>query len=146
MNRQWCGWVMALSLGLGCATTPPPVDSALPEPEAAPIVADVEIGLLSVEEVHAAVRDGAFLVDARGPESFSLGHIPGAVNIPCRSELDYSKLPDDRSRLVIFYCGGPRCSASHTAALRAMELGHERVAEFKGGYPAWTGAYGAAAE
>jgi len=135
MSLAWVLWMCA-----GCATTAPAV------PEVSPVEAAPEIGLLTVEDVHREVKAGAFLVDARGPGSFEKGHIPGAVNIPCNSEMDYDRLPEDLARMVIFYCGGPRCSASNKAAHRAIARGHARVAEFKGGYPAWAASVGADAK
>ncbi|MBU3749254.1 MAG: MBL fold metallo-hydrolase [Mycobacterium sp.] len=36
---------------------------------------------MTYDEVRAAVRNGAVLVDGRGPEEFALGHLKGAVNI-----------------------------------------------------------------
>ncbi len=36
---------------------------------------------MSYDEVREAVRNGAVLVDGRGPEEFALGHLRGAVNI-----------------------------------------------------------------
>ncbi len=145
----------AISIGLaalclaamGCASTAPavPAPSATP-PAASPDAGHSDIGLFSVEEVRAAVEEGALLVDARGPQSFAKGHIPGAVNIPCNSDVGYDLLPADLARTVIFYCGGPQCSASKKAAMKALERGHQRVGEFKGGYPAWTAAYGDASK
>jgi glyoxylase-like metal-dependent hydrolase (beta-lactamase superfamily II)/rhodanese-related sulfurtransferase len=36
---------------------------------------------MSYDEVRGSVRNGAVLVDGRGPEEFALGHLKGAVNI-----------------------------------------------------------------
>ncbi|MFO0744602.1 MAG: rhodanese-like domain-containing protein [Myxococcota bacterium] len=89
-------------------------------------------------EVDAAVKSGAVLVDARGPEEFAKGHIAGAINIPAGDEAALAQLPADKATPVIFYCGGPACNASTKDAQKAKALGYQKVAEYKGGYPEWS--------
>ena len=38
-----------------------------------------------------AAEGGHQMVDARGPEDFAKGHIEGAVNIPFRKVVDWTK-------------------------------------------------------
>jgi len=48
------------------------------------------------------------LVDARPVKSYDVGHIPTAIVIPTKTmkgKMDL--LPKDKSKLLIFYCGGP---------------------------------------
>ena len=49
------------------------------------------------------------LVDARPSGGFLGGHIPTAVSLPYGAfQKQYaSVLPEDKNRLLIFYCGGP---------------------------------------
>lgn len=93
--------------------------------------------VMSWEQVEAAMAEGAVLVDARGAESFSKGHIEGAINVPAGDDAALSKLPGDTQTQLIFYCGGPACSASTKCARKAQTKGYTRVAEYKGGYPEW---------
>jgi hypothetical protein len=69
--------------------------------------------IISLEEVKALVAEGPqagvyTLVDARPPAPYLQGHIPTAQSLPYGAfEKKHAKvLPKDKSRLVIFYCGG----------------------------------------
>jgi phage shock protein E len=45
------------------------------------------------------------LIDARSPEEFDESHITGAVNVPVESvDQLLSRLPEDRSELIVVYC------------------------------------------
>lgn len=59
------------------------------------------------------------VVDARDEVHYRNGHVPGAVSIPAEdrplAEIDVTRprrllyperLPADRARLLVFYCGG----------------------------------------
>ena len=53
--------------------------------------------------------DGVMIIDSRPYKpKYVNGHIPTAVNIPF-SQFDkmVDKLPEDKTTLLIFYCGGP---------------------------------------
>jgi hypothetical protein len=49
------------------------------------------------------------LVDARPPGAYLGGHIPTAISLPFASfeESCTTTLPQDKDRLLVFYCGGP---------------------------------------
>ncbi len=48
------------------------------------------------------------IVDSRPKKAkYDKGHIPGAINIPDRKfDVFKGTLPEDKSKLVVFYCGG----------------------------------------
>jgi hydroxyacylglutathione hydrolase len=49
----------------------------------------------------------AVIIDARLPEEYLAGHIPGALNIPAeRMLLEAARLPADKATPLIFYCRG----------------------------------------
>lgn len=96
---------------------------------------------VSVEWVKKQLDDKTdmILVDARPRKpKFDRGHIPGAISIP-DTQFDQFKdqLPDDKNKLVVFYCGGFQCKLSHKSAQKAMDLGYTNVRVFSAGYPAW---------
>jgi len=62
-------------------------------------------------------------------------HIVDSLNIPL-SRLE-KMLPADHDRKLIFYCLGPKCTASPKAADLAVKLGYRNVYAFIGGLPAW---------
>jgi rhodanese-related sulfurtransferase len=52
------------------------------------------------------------------------------------------RLPEAKDTQLVFYCGGPKCSASRKGAAKAAAAGYTKVADFSGGYPAWKARYG----
>lgn len=79
------------------------------------------------------------LVDARPKQAkYDKGHIPTAISIP-DTYFDKFKdqLPEDKGKLVVFYCGGLHCKLSHKSAAKAIALGYTNVKVFAEGYPAW---------
>jgi rhodanese-related sulfurtransferase len=79
------------------------------------------------------------VVDSRPKrKKYDKGHIPGALSIPT-TQFDKFKdqLPADKSKKVVFYCGGFKCKLSHKGAQKALALGYTDVKVFSAGYPAW---------
>ena len=70
--------------------------------------------LISTEELAKLVAQGDVkgnftLVDSRPAIKFQEGHIPGAISIPFPKMAEMKdKLPQDKNRLLIFYCEGFR--------------------------------------
>jgi rhodanese-related sulfurtransferase len=89
-------------------------------------------------DLNAAIRGGEkiIIVDARSPEAYARGHIPGAVNIPHRTMSAETTGRLDRSALVVTYCDGIGCNASTKGALNMVRLGF-RVKELIGGLDWW---------
>src|SRR5215472_9631811 len=58
---------------------------------------------------------GIIVVDARTPESFAKGHVPGAINFPHRT-IDASSIHAlPRDKVIVAYCDGVFCNASTKA-------------------------------
>jgi len=76
------------------------------------------------------------VVDARSPESYAKGHIPGAVNIPHRTMSADTIANLDKTALVVTYCDGIGCNGSTKGALQMLRLGF-RVKELTGGLDWW---------
>jgi len=99
---------------------------------------------LDAAGVAALVDAGAvFVIDARSPDAFAEGHIPGAINIP------YDRLPEYLTQLqaevptdapVVCYCWSPTCDFSDQLASELGYLGYTDVRVFKGGWEEWTAA------
>jgi len=81
-------------------------------------------------------------------DSYDKQHIPGAVQfefpieemkeMPAEQQAAYAKLlGDDRGRLIVVYCGFPKCGRSHNGAVRAKKLGYTNVVRYVGGIKAW---------
>ena len=77
------------------------------------------------------------LVDARTPEEFSEGHIPGAINMDVKSaDFDAKIAQLDTSRPVAVYCRSGR--RSKLAAERMVNAGLQ-VTELADGILSWKG-------
>ena len=87
------------------------------------------------------------LVDSRPKrKKFDKGHIPTAVSLPdMYFDKEKRKLPTDKNKLLVFYCGGFKCKLSHKSAKKAIALGHTNVKVFSAGYPAWKASVGGGA-
>jgi rhodanese-related sulfurtransferase len=78
------------------------------------------------------------LIDARPKRVADKGMIPTAINI-YDSDFDkhVSKLPADKSTMLIYYCGGMECVLSDSSAEQAKKLGYTNVLTYPPGYPEW---------
>ena len=79
------------------------------------------------------------IVDARPKrKKYDKGHLPGAISIP-DTQFDKFKdqLPEDKSKMLVFYCGGLKCKLSHKSAAKAIAMGYTNVKVFTTGYPSW---------
>ncbi|MDJ0856123.1 MAG: rhodanese-like domain-containing protein [Desulfobacterales bacterium] len=96
---------------------------------------------VSVEWVKAQVDKKAdmLVVDSRPKrKKYDKGHIPGAVSIPTtKFDSMTDQLPQEKDKLLVFYCGGLKCKLSHKGAQKAIALGHTNVKVFSTGYPSW---------
>lgn len=80
-----------------------------------------------------------FLVDSRPKRAkYDKGHIESAVSIPdTHFEKMTDQLPEDKAKLLVFYCGGFNCKLSHKSADKAIAMGYSNVKVFAAGYPGW---------
>lgn len=90
-------------------------------------------------DVHHALSNGLqdfVLIDVRGEDLFSQGHIAGAVNIP-HPRLNEKRLAEfPRDTLFVVYCAGPHCNGTEKAAIRLAKLGRP-VKKMIGGVTGW---------
>jgi rhodanese-related sulfurtransferase len=127
----------------GCSTTTPttPTTATASQPAAA---ADWQFhDIVDVAYVQQYVKvpmpADVMIIDARPKRAkYDKGHIPMAVSIP-DSQFDKltDQLPEDKSTLLIFYCGGLKCKLSHKSARKAEALGYTNIKVFAEGFPAW---------
>lgn len=91
---------------------------------------------VSREDLSARLRDGLVTVlDVRPEDEFTVGHLPGALNIPLSQlERRLSEIPADRE--VVAYCRGPYCVLSFDA-VRTLRARGYMVRRLEDGYPEW---------
>jgi rhodanese-related sulfurtransferase len=86
------------------------------------------------DDVAAALADdpgSLVVIDARNPEAFAAGHVPGALNLPRPFASD--AVPDGA---LVVYCWGPGCNGAVKAALELARIGRA-AKEMLGGFEYW---------
>ena len=78
--------------------------------------------------------------DARIPEQYAAGHLPGALNLPLEDV--ERQLVAHAARLhldtpVLVYCGGADCTDALELALKLRSLGFTDLTLYPGGYAEW---------
>ncbi len=84
-------------------------------------------------------RNDVAIIDSRPMKRrFNNGHIPGAISIP-NTQFDkmVGALPKDKTKMLIFYCGGFKCPLSHKSAFKAEKLGYTNIRVYAAGFPDW---------
>jgi len=96
---------------------------------------------IAPEAAAAALQDGmTLLLDARDPEDYAAGHLPGAVNLPYNQfetqvvEVAARMFPEQR---VICYCEGGDCELSHDLARELFAMGYTNTFVLAGGLQLW---------
>lgn len=87
----------------------------------------------TIDQLAAALDQGAAVVDVREPAEFREGHVPGAINIPMR-QLSARLGELDRDRSVHMVCASGNRSSVMTDILTANGFDAINVA---GGTNAW---------
>lgn len=96
------------------------------------------VSLRQAKEAH--LSGEALFVDARDPDFYEQGHIPGAVSLPVR---DFDQIfPMLKEQLlaaprVITYCDGASCETSVELTEKLLFAGVEYVEIFTGGIQQW---------
>ncbi len=109
-------------------------------PHAVPAAAENYPAPALLAEVRTLLAAGALAVDARAPELYGAGHLPGAFSLPLAdldAELSGFRQQVPADRVVVTYCSGYGCPDSFDLALRLVQAGYRRVRVFEGGFPQW---------
>jgi rhodanese-related sulfurtransferase len=109
------------------------------ETDCSDVASDLRHGLIADPRGPSRVAGRAqrvVVIDARSPEKYAAGHVPGAVNLPTLTIDESSTAGFDPEALYVTYCSGPHCNGSTKSALRLAELGFA-VKEMIGGYHFW---------
>jgi rhodanese-related sulfurtransferase len=109
----------------------------LPEAISVIPIATTEIGVAELA-TRLASSPPPFIAEILGPQYFSSGHLPGALNLPLEgfAESAQRALPDKAAEVVV-YCASSTCQNSDIAARKLHSLGYQNVRVFKGGKAAW---------
>jgi rhodanese-related sulfurtransferase len=101
-------------------------------------------GQVTVTELASQLKasPAAIPVDANNEKTRAKdGVIPGAKLLTSASAYDPAKeIGAPKDAHLVFYCANTRCTASHTAAKRAMEAGYTNVSILPEGIAGWKAA------
>ncbi|MCH2135343.1 MAG: rhodanese-like domain-containing protein [Phycisphaerales bacterium] len=112
---------------------------------------DKDLVFVNVDEANALIarEDGTWLkaakpnawLDARNPDTYRLGHIPGALNLPLRNvDTQWTRLEDHGS--VVVYAGTFNDPIADAMSKALLEKGITHVYTLSGGWKAWMEAGG----
>lgn len=93
----------------------------------------------------------ATFVDTRSVVNYGKGHVPGALTAAykeksdkvadfdaSKDEMDFGKLPGDKSAPLVFYSDGPTGWKSYKAAVLSVKQGYKNVMYMRGGFAEWS--------
>ena len=95
------------------------------------------ITTVSVQDMHAAVSQGALVLDVREPYEFDEGHVAGTVLVPLATVAARAGEFDKDAPVYVFCRSGNR---SLVAAQTLVEAGYGDVRNVDGGMIAWASA------
>lgn len=101
----------------------------------------VGLAIADTDQAKAFVEAGATLIfDARSPQDFDAGHLPGAWSFPDAMRVE--KYPDYAEILmpeqqILVYCSGQTCDESIELCLFLREQGHTNLVLYLGGFHDW---------
>lgn len=77
-------------------------------------------------------------MDVRDPESYALGHIPGAKNIRLQDVSATKKSPNfDSYRAIVVYGEDPGSARAIAMTKRLLGVGYDDVFLLEGGFAGW---------
>ena len=83
-------------------------------------------------------RKDIVLIDTRLGSSYEKSHLPKAISIPaCTMEDHLDLLPENKERLLVFYCDDSTCGSSIRASAIAVESGYKKIRVLKAGLQGW---------
>jgi rhodanese-related sulfurtransferase len=105
---------------------------------------------ISLDDAKAAFEEQTTLfLDARSPDEYEQGHIPGALSLPPRDFEDrFLDIMDavETAPSIVVYCQGTECSDAIESAERLLEVRTDQIFVFEAGLRAWLSAGGPVAE
>ena len=108
----------------------------------APAVID-GVATVTLSEAKSLYDNGAVFIDVRDAESWSLGHIDGAINLDFNAyefAVLYSAEDLDRDTPLVFYTSSPLNTTSAIASFFATSWGYKNVYYFRQGFYSWMAA------
>lgn len=99
-----------------------------------------QVPFVTTDELKKMVdgKEDFLLADTLSPIEFAEERIAGSVNVPFGALKDGDvKLPADKTKKLVFYCKGPKCTKSVKTANLAVKMGYTNVLVYNEGIPEW---------
>lgn len=78
------------------------------------------------------------LIDSRPLVRFQEGTIPTAIHLPFIGFDKFAnRLPTDKERLIVFFCGGITCTLSPNSLKKTQLMGYKNLRVYREGEPEW---------
>ena len=95
-----------------------------------------------MEELKGLMRNGrALIVDARPPDSYARGHIPGAVSLDAGKFdnliTDFKAAHPDKNLLLVVYCDNSFCAVADDLQQKLIDHGYAHVGIYRDGWDGW---------
>ena len=121
------------------ATRPPWIGDWSHHVENLAFRAGIPVAFLEGVRARVGAADG-ITFDARIPEQYAAGHLPGAFNLPLEDV--ERQLVAHAARLhldtpILVYCGGADCTDALELAVKLRGLGFTDLTLYPGGYAEW---------
>ena len=116
---------------------------AVPSAPRAETAAGDAFRIITLDQMKRATEGRrGILFDARTPDEFAAGHIPGAENLYAMAPESWVERVGDlpRDTLLIVYCSNPHCPFGKTLAELLGSFGFNNLLLFDEGWDAWTAA------
>lgn len=79
------------------------------------------------------------LIDSRPLPRFQEATIPTAINLPYPAfDKFVERLPKDKAKLVVFFCGGITCTMSPKSMQKVQAMGYTNAKVYREGMPEWS--------
>ncbi len=90
-----------------------------------------------LKKMYDAKKD-FLLINALSSIEYAEERIKGSINIPFEKlRSGNAKLPENKGKLLVFYCKGPKCTKSVKSARIAVSMGYKNVRVYNEGLPEW---------
>ncbi|MBN1540615.1 rhodanese-like domain-containing protein [candidate division KSB1 bacterium] len=99
--------------------------------------------VITIEQMQYLLEtDAAIALDARSPQEFAAGHLPGARNLPLEELYEHEETIQkwSKNKWLATYCDGPPCDQGEVLAWELTGRGFDRVAIFAPGTMGWQAA------
>jgi rhodanese-related sulfurtransferase len=104
---------------------------------------------VSTQDLQRIIRErSAIVLDTRPHLEWSLGHIPGAINVAPKPGVPIALYTSDEkevgrivggdiSKALVLYCNGPYCGKSKRVAAILLDAGYTDIRRYQLGAPVW---------